>query len=181
MTQYIGEWGIGLRDLRGKIGRVKGYYKVVSTTTAGVGDAVVATNQIAAAVVAMSNGVPVKYDGLISAVANPNAYGSNAEFPNAEDKAVLTFLMADHSFNKFSIPAPKSAIFLSDLETVDLTNSLVLALNNALQAVDAVGGEATSKNGSFFSVIIAGQRSRRRFQRQTTIWTLNPELTSPEE
>lgn len=169
------------RDARGQTGRMSGYYLFNNTSGADRGSSVIQTQAICAAMQALSNLYPIEQSGLASVILNPAGLGGNVTFPNAEDKAVLSVLTQAFTITRFSVPAPKAAIFLADGETVDPANGLVTALIGALTAVDAGGGTAVSNQGAAFLSLIGGARARRRFQRKTTIWTLDPTLTDPEE
>lgn len=178
-----------LRDARGQVGRVSWYGQI----TAGTGlitDLEVLMSNVATAIAACSNAAVVGYNGLQTGggtgqVVNPDQYGANQAFPNIEDKAVLTFLMANNTLSRMSIPAPVGTggnnIFLADGETVNPLATPIVNLVAALTAVGAHNEAASSKNGSDYNILVLGMRQRRRFQRKMTIWTLNPAETGPDE
>lgn len=181
MTLVLGKYGVGVRDARGQVGKMGGFYLYNNDTGVHRGGAAAQADAIATALSAMTNGAVVTRSGLISDKFNPQQYGTNAEYPNVEDKAVLTFMSASFQLVRISIPAPLLAIFLADGETVDPSNGLLATLKTALFANDAGGGGACSDAGSFLIAFVAGTRTRRRFQRKLTIWQKDAPLTSPEE
>lgn len=180
---------VGLRDARGQVGRIKLWVSGVEGTGT-LADYLATMNTAITAAAALSNGAIVSYGGLAYSAAgnqvlNPDQYGVNQAYPNAEDKAVLVFLMQNNTLMRVSIPEPIGTgadnIFYPDGETVKLTATNVAAFEAAMTA-DATHGEAmSSKNGSQVNILVAGYRQRRRFQRKTTIWTLDPTETIPEE
>lgn len=183
MTAIVSYLGVTWRDLRGQTGRSKVWYKYSNATAAGIGDSVLAAQALAVLMEDCSAGAVVSTSGLIAAVLNPSNLGVTGDFPNAEDKVLLTALHTDNTLSHISIPAPIAGLFYSDLETVNLGASQISALWGALTTDDAGGGFACNKQGAAFSgtAFVAGTRIRRRFQRKTTIWTLTPQLSSPEE
>lgn len=181
MATQVVTWGGTYRDARGQTARVGAYYKEDETSAASRGNAILQALSIVPSFDAISNAVRIGGYGLISYVLNPDQFGSQAQFQNAEDKALLTWLCADNTLHRMSIPAPKVAIFLADQETVNLANALIVTLVSEMLTVDPTGGYACNKSGSAFTALVAGLRVRRKFQRKTTIWTLIPAETGPEE
>src|SRR5205823_14601895 len=74
---------------------------------------------------AMSNAVIESAKGPETSVPVAVVAGAAATYENVEDKAQIVFTTATGVLHRYSIPAPISAIFLSDGETVDFGNSLV--------------------------------------------------------
>lgn len=181
MTLVLGQYGVSMRDARGQVGRVGGFYTFNNSSAAFIGDAASICEQIANAMAAMSNALEVRQYGLASQIFNPQQYGANVTYPNVEDKARLVYRGQNGSRVTFSIPAPKGAIFLTDGETVDPGGSLLATLTGLLTSNDAGGGFAASNQGDVIVAFIAGSRVRRPFQRKTTIWTKDPSETIPEE
>lgn len=187
MASFIYTASVSYRDARGQVGRVRFYINQGSTGT--VGDTSSIATGVLTALNACTNAAPVAYGGIASLtgnqVLNPDQYGTNQEFPNVEDKAVLTFLMANNTLSRLSIPAPVGTgannLFMPDGETV---NPLATPIVNLVAALTVVGAHAetpSTKNGSPYNILVSGARARRRFQRKTTIWTLIPAETGPEE
>lgn len=181
MATLIGAYNVSLRDARGQVGRVGGYVAYADTSAATRGDGAVKALGIIGDMVALSNAAAFRYGGLPAEEFLPNAYGTTSDFQNVEDKAVLTFLAADGTLHRFSIPAPLDNIWQSDQETVDQTNTLVSNLITSLTVASGGGSAAVNRSGRIFIEMVAGARARRRFQRKTTIWTLTPDETNPEE
>jgi hypothetical protein len=189
VTNQIYRWGLGFRDARGQVGRVDGWVLVPTGGTISEGQAI--ASAVGAAVAACSNGAVVSATGIIgnpsgsTQVINPDQYGTNQAYPNAEDKAVLTFLMANQTLSRLSIPAPVgtggSNLFEPDGETIKALATPMVNLVAALTAVGTHGEAACTKNGSTYNIFVAGMRARRRFQRKVTLWTLDPTETIPEE
>lgn len=167
---------LGFRDARGQVGRLRYYINVGGGTLA---HSVALSDAIRSQLVLLTNAALVSSVGLDGNVLNPNQYGANAEYPNVEDKARLSFIMSNNTLSHMDIPAPKLSMFLVDGETVDPAQ--VAALTAAL-AVTGAGGEFPStKNGAAYIAFVGGMRRRARFQRKMTIWTLNPAETGPDE
>lgn len=102
------------------------------------------------------------------------AYGSSGTYQDVEDKAVLTYADPLGYLHRFQIAAPKSAGFLADGETVDITETNMAALN-AVMVASMYG--RTSDTAPL--VYIGGVRVRRRTQRKYNIITKNPAVTGP--
>ena len=113
----------------------------------------------------------------------PKQYGARADYVDAEDKAVLTFQDNVGALHRFSIPAPKAALFMADGQTVSPTSALVEAFITALitPANSASFGGRASTFSQAPAGFIAGQRQRRRTSRRLTLWTLSGGLDEPAE
>jgi len=107
---------------------------------------------------------------------NNFTYGTNAEFPNVEDKAVLTFKDASGGLHRFAIPAPKLAIFDTDGETIKPSVTAIANVITDFQTFVYASNTATSA-----LVYVGGFRQRRKLHRKITIFTLDPTLTESEE
>jgi hypothetical protein len=180
MAQIILRFGGTFRDARGQTGRT-GAYVQLEAGTGNYNDAVNLAEDVVAAIEACSNAALIGGYGLTAQVMNPDMYGTNEAFANVEDKAVLTFLTSAYGLAKIEIPAPKSDIFLLDQETVDLAATDVAALAAAVVLVGTHGETVCNKAGANYGVLVGGARARRRFQRKTTLWTLDPTESVPEE
>lgn len=174
---------IGVRDARGQHAVNVTYWLVPNGGTIAHAQALI--NNYIAAFEAVTNAAVVNEVGLVGAVLNPNVFGTNALYPNVEDKARLTFVMSNETLSGLSIPSPVGTggnnIFFADGETVNLTSAGIVSLFAALTAVGAGAEAAVSKNGATYSALVAGLRRRSRFQRKVTIWTKDPTLSEPEE
>jgi hypothetical protein len=97
--------------------------------------------------------------------------GASAVYENVEDKGVLVMQTSTGSIHRYSIPAPKAALFLADDETMDFTNGAVTALVGGLIA------HACSRDGVALVSAVGGYRARTRTKRKFNIRTRNPILT----
>lgn len=98
-------------------------------------------------------------------------YGTNAEFPNVEDKMVLTFVDPAGNLHRYQIPAPKLAMFQADGETVNASVGVMVTLISAFTSF--IYGRSSDVSPL---VYVGGIRLRRRFQRRFNIFTLDPTL-----
>jgi hypothetical protein len=103
-------------------------------------------------------------------------YGTTAQFASVEDKATLSFVDTKGDIARCSIPAPKSTIFLADLETVDATVAGVATFIGLWTS-----GNIKNRDGQSTWEYLGGIRNRRRTQRRFNIWTKNPALTDEGE
>lgn len=107
-------------------------------------------------------------------------YGSDAQYAPIEDKASLTYFTARAQRHTYRIPAPKAAIFMSDEQTVNPANSLVVAFNTAI--LDTVTSAFFSDaQGNPLTGYVGGIRTRSKLRRKFTIFTLNPAESGPGE
>jgi len=188
VTQFIARQAVSYRDHRGHVGKTSFYYNYSNAAAANVLDAQAGVQDILTAILNMTNGLLVSVSGLASQVENPQQYGANAQFANAEDKARLWYTtskvvggVTDFAKASLLIPAPLVAIFYADQETVNPANALVAALTAALGTVDGAGGAPCDRRGYLFGAFIAGELLRRRFQRRITLWDKSANLDEPEE
>lgn len=117
-------------------------------------------------------------NAFVSRVDSPtinHTYGTNADYETVEDKAQLTFTDPDGLLHRFQVAAPKSAIFLSDGETVDPANSDIVALVGDFGSF--VYGRSTDVSPLVF---VGGVRIRRKLKRKFNIFTLTPQLAAQE-
>jgi len=154
------------RDAKGQVSHLR-QYVIFTTGTAWV----TAMQTLRTDVAALSNASVTSEDEAPLA----NAYGATGQFQNVEDKAVMVFQSSVGALHRYQIPAPKAAIFLADLETVDAANTDVAAWAAAVVA------NVFDRNGVAIAGFIGGQRARRKNQRRFSIWTKNPALTGPGE
>lgn len=97
--------------------------------------------------------------------------GTAAVYGSVEDKAVFTFQDADGVLHRWKVPAPKTAIFQADGETVDFSVTAVNDFKTDMLAFiyDQDGVQITSSVG--------GTRARVKAQRRFNVRTRNPALT----
>jgi hypothetical protein len=158
---------ITLRDKRGHTGVVRQFYNDASATAF-----VDAVNAVQGALANLSNAAIQRYTGSL---ATEPSYGAAGQFQDIEDKARLIYTTSVGTVHHIDVPAPKAAIFLADLETVDPTNALVTAFNTLVLA------NVANRDGTPFANYVVGTRRRVRMRRKNTIWTLIPAETGPEE
>lgn len=75
---------------------------------------------------------------------------------SSEDKAVMTILDSNNKSHNFGIPMPKSSILLANKETVDLTNTDVIAF------FDAMNINATGEGGATLETLEKGTRRMKK-------------------
>jgi hypothetical protein len=113
--------------------------------------------------------------GPLTLPAQEVVYGAAADYRDVEDKAVFTFQDAFGGIHRFQVPAPIAGIFLPDGETVDITNTLVVAYVSAVQA------GAFTRDDQPIGFGAVGFRIRKKMHRRFTVFTKNPNLSGPGE
>lgn len=90
------------------------------------------------------------------------------EYPNSEDRLILTYVDSKGNPVKLSIPAPKDDNFLSDQETVDPTSAHISALTTLLTAAPdgTTGWFACSQAGNPITDLVRGQRLRGKGKKE---------------
>lgn len=161
---------VTFRDNKGHTATFRFYVK-----GATVGDLQTNANAIGAAFAALSNCAVQSTRGPWSNDPIRVTYGTTAVFASVEDKAVLTYQDPTGGYHRFKVPAPLSALFLADGETVDSTNSLIVALNTAIDGV------MVTADGAEPLQFIGGIRTRVKIRRRANINTKAPDLVQPEE
>lgn len=101
-------------------------------------------------------------------------YGTNAEFPTVEDKAVLVFSDTQGSRHSFQVPAPKTSVFESDGETVNSANAGVAAVITDINTF--VYGFQTDTAPLVYT---GGYRLRRKTHRKVNINVKSANLDEP--
>lgn len=155
------------RDAKGNISRVRVLIGD-ATTNAIQTDA----NALATLLASVSNAAV----RLTEAATNAHSYGSSAEYNTVEDKASLAFVDPAGFLHKYQLPAPKSAEFDADQETVNAAETNMAALITAFQTY--VYGRSTDTAPLSY---VGGIRIRRKLHRRPTIFDKDPTLTLPEE
>lgn len=175
----IARQSFGFRDAKGNTARMSFYIYYDSAEATNAAGSI--GSGLSSAVFALTNAAFANAYGPYAQVVTAS-YGTNATFASVEDKAMLTFQAVDGSLHRFNVPAPKSAIFLSDAETVNPANALVLALQTALHATSGAAA-ASTRGGVLFgaSSFIGGIRQRRKTRRKVNIYTLSAGLDEPAE
>jgi hypothetical protein len=145
--------------------------------------------RIATDLAALTNAVVETAKGPYTKAPVAVGYGAAATYEDVEDKAVMTFATGFGAIHRFEIPAPLSAIFMADGETVDPTNvnvkHLVADMINSTYSGTAPNADITTahsdRNGQALTTWYGGVRARRKMRRRVNIFTKNPALTGPDE
>lgn len=159
------------RDDKGNTARVS-YFVTDSTLALAATD----MSNLAPLQLALTNAVLATAKGPYTTSPAAAGYGANADFEACEDKAVMTFVTSTGALHRYQIPAPKSAIFLADGETVDPANTDVAAYTAGV-----IANKVSSRDGALITAFIGGTRARRKLNRRLNIYTKNPQLTTPAE
>lgn len=160
-----------LRDAKGNTARYTFY--VDGSVSANA--AATAMSNVLTALTPLTNAVLQSAIGPFVVVPQEVVYGTNASYASVEDKAIFTFQTATGSIHRPQVPAPKSAIFLADGETVDPANALVVTY------VAAIIANTITRDGEVVAFGAFGTRLRRKMHRKLTIFVKNPALTGPGE
>ena len=164
------------RDAKGQTARTRFF---VLYDGAGFADAESAAGGVRAATAAMTNAALQGGNGPDGETLLPS-YGAQAVYEDVEDKAVMTFLDDKGNVHRYQIPAPKTAIFTADGQTVDSGNALVIAYVAAMKATTGVAAIG-SRSLRQLTVFVGGVRQRRKNIRKMTIFTLSAKLDEPAE
>jgi len=97
--------------------------------------------------------------------------GTAAVYGSVEDKAVFTFQDSDAVLHRWKVPAPKSAIFQADGETVDFGNADVAAFVTDMTTF------IYDQDQVKISASVGGTRARVKAIRRFNVRTRNPALT----
>lgn len=155
------------RDDKGQTATTRMFIKAGADAVAQEASAVAVKN----ALIGLSNAAIQSATGPDTEQSIARVYGANADFETVEDKAVFVYETAAGSIHKYQVPAPKAAIFLSDGETIDFTNALVIAYNTAVLAA------ACDRNGVLVTISVGGYRDKRKLKTRFNVITRNPTLT----
>lgn len=173
------------RDARGHVGRVRFFVDTGHTLT----QQAVQAEHVITDIQSLSNAALQTATGPYAPPASAVVYGTDGEFPDAEDKAVMTFSTPTGALHRIEIPAPQSVIFEADGETVDVTVEEVqqfiadVSDDTFMGTAPAagLGGPLVSRDGAQLTLWIGGLRARRKFQRKITIYSKTPSETGPDE
>lgn len=177
-TNTLGRQSYTYRDARGNTARTSVY---ISYDSAAPADAEAVGLAVFNALATTTNGAVVSTSGPLSRV-YPVAWGSNAPYPNVEDKAQLTLIAADGSLHRLSIPAPvgsgAGSLFLLDGETISpaAIAGLLTALTTAVNAA-----YVSSRGRQAIIGFAGGMRERRRMHRRLSIFSKSAGLDEPGE
>lgn len=135
-------------------------------------DAVTSANAIAPLIFSLSNADMQHAGGCLLLNPSQLQYGGTDDFQACWIKAQIVLTDLNGGLHRIEIPSPKTNIFLSDLETLDVLNGDVTALFTALHTYHACG-----PNGLVFSELVGGKRIHRRTHRKINNTILSPTLT----
>ena len=141
------------KDRLGKIARVAVY--ILSTIT-NPNDAVV--NAVRTVLAAISKAL--NPEASLAITTSFTGTAGTGSYSNIEDRVLMRFKDANGKPHTFRIPCPKSTIFTSDKETVDVANSAVIAWKNAVIA------NCLTKAGVAITTFLGGRRSRKKAQKK---------------
>jgi hypothetical protein len=159
------------RDDKGNTARVS-----VFVTDSTMALAATDMSNLSGLITPLTNAVLSTAKGPFTTVPAAVGYGANAEYEACEDKAVMTFVTTTGALHRYQIPAPKSALFLADGETIDPAQADVAAF-----VTGVVANKVSSRDGALITAFIGGVRARRKMNRRLNIYTKNPQLTTPAE
>lgn len=172
----VGPQSYTWRDAKGQTARTRFFVLNDGTTFA---DAESAAGAVRAAIAGLSNAALQGGNGFDSEALLPS-YGTNAVYEDVEDKAVMTFLDDKGNVHRYQIPAPKTAIFTADGQTVDSANAAVVTYVTAMKATTGTAGIG-SRSLRQLTVFVGGVRQRRKTIRKMSIFTLSAKLDEPAE
>lgn len=130
---------------------------------------------------ALTNAIRVSTPGAFGAVGTPGTYGTQATFGSIEDKLQMTFVADGGTLHRFQIPAPKSALFLTDQETVNIAQTDVAAFIAYVLGTGPNGEFICTQDEKAFGASPGGMRIRRKNQRKLNIFIKNPAESGPAE
>lgn len=172
---------VTLRDGKG-FTRTWHYYLNTNGDTAANG--VTLAQSLASTWAAMSNAAVQSTQGYSSEYGVIQR-GANSEYQSVQQKAILVMQDNAGTLHRFSLPAPKIAIFLADGVTVDKTNTLV---QNWVAAMGATGSPpaastifSANRDGGWFATFVGGTFQGKGVPHRVNITILDATLTNPEE
>jgi hypothetical protein len=184
VTIQIGTQSHKFRDAKGFTWTMKYHIRYDDTSAASVFNGVqvgiaveAALNGTGPGTLPLSNGVRQGSTGLYSHTV-ALAYGTAAQYLNAEDKLMVAFYDSGGSLHRFGIGAPVVAAFLADQETgkgsqlVDFVAAMTTAVTLAY---------ACTPNGLAFSTAVGSLLVRRRQRRKYTLVSKSANLDEPGE
>lgn len=126
---------ISIRDSRGFVSVFRWWQTVDIAAGTAFTDYAAVFEAVLAAVLGLTNGVPVKASGFPGFDGyDPGLYGGTGQYTAVYTKANMMFLDTGGKRHLYHIPAPKVAIFDTDLTTVlnDGSQALVEAFKTAM-------------------------------------------------
>lgn len=158
------------RDAKGNTARFSFYVSGATATLQAT-----AAGNVSSALTPLTNAHLQAGSGPDTRPPSEVVYGTNAEYASVEDKAMFVFQTAAGATHRYQVPAPIAAIFKTDGETIDATNTAVIAFVSAMIA------NATDANGNAIAFGANGTRLRRKIRRRLNIFVKDSSLSGPAE
>jgi hypothetical protein len=159
----------GFRDARGRTARLT---VIIGAATPALIETDAAT--LLGHLAAITNAHVYEVDD--PAPVNHHTYGGAANYLDVEDKAVLTWTDPVGNTHRYKVPAPITAIFLANQNTVNPANAAMVSLISDFETF--VYGNYDDLAPLFF---VGGIRGRTKVQRKLNIWIKDPTLAEPAE
>lgn len=176
MPNSLFQISLGYVDAKGEQARVK--YFLSADTDA---HAVALFGSLSSAIDTLTNAQLFSAPGIGGELTQSGEYGTSAVYESVTDKAVMTFIDSAGQAHRFTIPAPKEGIFLSDGITVDRANTDVATyINLIVNGADNVYFVST-RAGLQYSSFVGGLRTKKPNRRRMTIFTKSANLDEPAE
>lgn len=174
MVNALAQQSAGYTDAKGFKGRVKYFVSYDND-----GDGVSVSGAFVTALSACTNAVLSSAPGIGGELTISGSYGTNATYANITDVLVLEAIDSAGSIHRFSIPAPKAALFLADQVAADFSNTDLAALVNVIVNGDDNPYFISTRSGLQFSSVPVGSRVRKRNRKRITGFTKNGALSGP--
>lgn len=172
----IDQFGVTMRDAKGNVSKSRFYVDFGGGS--GVTDAQSWEVTFLPLWTALSNAALQRTSGAESRYGIAQ-YGAHApsDYQTIEQKAVFVFQDAVGNLHRYQVPAPKIALFQADRQTIDPSNSAVIAFKNYMTTPDTNGVFACTKDGQPFSNFMGGYFRAAKLQRKLNVLVLTPALT----
>lgn len=167
---------IGYTDAKGAQSRVKNF--ITADTDA---HALAAYTLLVNAIDPLTQATLTSAQGIGGILTISGAYGSPSLFDSVTDKLISTFIDAAGQLHRFSVPSPKSTLFLADGLTVDPANTDYVAYVNVITNFAANPGFVSTRGGLAFSSWGGGLRTKRANRKRMTVFTKDGNLTGRAE
>jgi hypothetical protein len=184
MTIQITPQSYSFRDAKGYTWTMRTYIRYDDTTSTTIGNGYTVGATIFAALAGSGPGTLALTNGAFQGARgiygkkNAVAYGTAAQYLNAEDKLVVGLYDSGGSLHRFGIGSPVIAAFLADQETgkgsqlVDFVSAMTTAVSSAY---------ACTANGLAFSTAVGSVLVRRRQRRKVSLVSKSSNLDEPGE
>lgn len=185
MATRTGTQSYTFRDAKGFTWTMKHHITYSDASSTEIANARTVANTInlalqglGAGTLALTNGAIQKAVGPLSTDSIPFAYGTAAQYLNAEDKLMVAFYDTGGAIHRFGIGSPVIAAFLADQETgkgsqlVDFIAAMVTPVGAAF---------ASTKGGLAFASATGAVLVRRSQRRKLTLASKSANLDEPGE